>query len=470
MSSKLKKLIISLVVFVLVGAIALAGVTIITKLSSSTVYDLKFVENSDSEEEVEIHNKEVYLLNEEKNRFSVKLSASASSYLNYVVYSTNKNIADVEAAGNNIYEIEYYKAGEVEIIATPEEKSNIKESFKLVVKENLPDRFSIDVDASNNLVVDSSHIKVFADSKEYSFIFSAGRGNLQDSINIGGLYILDDYNKDVFTDVTIRNRVISVLDPETNEQVDREINELVIRANQSEESLNEQLTIQSKYNGEDGTVIETFTFKVDVMGNYIDDIQLVVSKTPNFSDYSNIFGEGLIKENERKIDTIYLTKDVNTIYAKVRVVYTNGDIVLADDDVVTAEGFNEGTLTDISKEYGNYYIIEVSGYFRIKCVHTNSDKEAWFQFNYVGEDIEGNTTYSDFKNKQLYRKVIDQINEIEYYEYIYWDTRFMRDDAVTVDGKIVGFKDGNPDCNVFTIEKPEEPEEPQPDGQTETQE
>ena len=56
MSSKLKKVIIAVVVLLLVGVGVLVGVSMLSRLSTTTIYDLRLV---DYETETEIFEKEV---------------------------------------------------------------------------------------------------------------------------------------------------------------------------------------------------------------------------------------------------------------------------------------------------------------------------------------------------------------------------------------------------------------------------
>ena len=69
MSPKLKKAIIAVVVFLLVGVIALVAVSMLSNLSTTTVYDLRLV---DATTEEELFEKDVYLTAVSKNNFNVK--------------------------------------------------------------------------------------------------------------------------------------------------------------------------------------------------------------------------------------------------------------------------------------------------------------------------------------------------------------------------------------------------------------
>ena len=90
---------------------------------------------------------------------------------------------------------------------------------------------------------------------------------------------------------------------------------LVIKAKQSELNTREYITLQSKYTSADGNqvTVGTFVVCVNVRGNYISDIQLVLSETPNFDNANDIYGNGAILNAEARVNALYLTSEVNTL-------------------------------------------------------------------------------------------------------------------------------------------------------------
>ena len=132
MSSKLKKVIIAVVVLLLVGVGVLVGVSMLSRLSTTTIYDLRLV---DYETETEIFEKEVYLTAIDNNNFDIKVEASSSSITSYVVFSSNPSVATVSMIDGG-YRVNYLKEGQARISVVCAEGGNISDSFNLTVKEN----------------------------------------------------------------------------------------------------------------------------------------------------------------------------------------------------------------------------------------------------------------------------------------------------------------------------------------------
>ena len=417
MSSKLKKVIIAVVVLLLVGVGVLVGVSMLSRLSTTTIYDLRLV---DYETETEIFEKEVYLTAIDNNNFDIKVEASSSSITSYVVSSSNPSVATVSMIDGG-YRVNYLKEGQARISVVCAEGGNISDSFNLTVKENVPTSFII----SDSSAISDSEITIFADDRYYYFNFTAGLGNDGTLVNITSIEVLDNYNKEVFDEIYI----------------DDKESMLVIKAKQSELNTREYITLQSKYTSADGNqvTVGTFVVCVNVRGNYISDIQLVLSETPNFDNANDIYGNGAILNTETRVNAVYLTSEVNTLYAKVRVVYTNGEIFDVTSDAV-AQTIN-GAPTTTKPPIGGYYAISLSARAVIRFAYLNRSVD--LQFNYI-DPVSTPVDYNRFVNQLLYETV--DIEGTTVYRYIYWDSRYMRDDAITdKDGNIVGFINGNPE-------------------------
>ena len=417
MSSKLKKVIIAVVVLLLVGVGVLVGVSMLSRLSTTTIYDLRLV---DYETETEIFEKEVYLTAIDNNNFDIKVEASSSSITSYVVSSSNPSVATVSMIDGG-YRVNYLKEGQARISVVCAEGGNISDSFNLTVKENVPTSFII----SDSSAISDSEITIFADDRYYYFNFTAGLGNDGTLVNITSIEVLDNYNKEVFDEIYI----------------DDKESMLVIKAKQSELNTREYITLQSKYTSADGNqvTVGTFIVCVNVRGNYISDIQLVLSETPNFDNANDIYGNGAILNTETRVNAVYLTSEVNTLYAKVRVVYTNGEIFDVTSDAV-AQTIN-GAPTTTKPPIGDYYAISLSARAVIRFAYLNRSVD--LQFNYI-DPVSTPVDYNRFVNQLLYETV--DIEGTTVYRYIYWDSRYMRDDAITdKDGNIVGFINGNPE-------------------------
>lgn len=419
MSPKLKKAIIVVVVFLLVGIVALVAVSMLSNISTTTVYDLRLV---DATTEEELFEKDVYLTAVSKNNFDIKIESDTSSLLNYVVTSSNVAVATV-AKQENVYKVSYHSTGKAIISVMPAESDVVKDSFVLNVKENIPNSFAI-IDAEAD---SANEVTIYADDRDYRFDFQAKKGTISENINLSQMVVVKDYNQDVFDDI----------------YVDDATSQLVINAKQSEGSAREYITLQAKHKDGAGLVTtDTFAVCVNVLGNYIADIQLMLNEDPNFDASGNIYGSGIIKDGEQKIQNVYLSADISAIYAKIRVVYTNGQFKDVTGDNHSGAQSSFGEATELLR-LGNYYKIVVpTGVESVTVKFWHDKKEENLTFYYLGEK-----TSSAYINKvnSFYERYTEENGAKVYYKYTYWDQRFMRNDAITdSEGRIVGFAGGNP--------------------------
>ncbi len=428
MNSKLKKWILSVAIVMIVLIGALIGVTFLSRLSTSTIHDLRFFEVVDQEETAtEIFEKTVYLQAEEDNHFQVELKNNASVAVDFKVYSTNQNVATVASDGDGLYTITYLASGQTNIVATTASKSNVSEQFTLHVKNSLPTRLFVS-DPENANIVGESEVNIFADTLKYAFNLVAMKGDIDENFNYGSISIVDNYNHDLLKTV----------------KIDASKKQLVLVSNQSSKPSSEIITLQ--VHDEDGLLLTSQNIIVNVKGYYISDMQLVLSQTPDFVNAVNVFGSGLIAEGEHRVDKVVFTEDVNTIYAKVRVIYTNGEIRDVSAESVS-EPHNVSSIKNDERFNERYFTFRVTTnenpYVEItlpKSQVFETEIVTKFEFSYY---LKNSTEYNNFMNKELYRFVEDPDN-FDYYEYIYWDTRFQRDDVITRDGKIVDFVSNPP--------------------------
>lgn len=442
-----KKLIITLVSILAVVLIGAITFIVLSKSASGTVNDLRIVDATTNNE---INNKEVYLVQDDKNYFDVKIKAYSISVKNYIIYSSNPSVASVTRSGAN-YRVKFLKAGNATITATTADPSDIKDSFSLRINEYVPTGFKITDD--NKL--SETEVDMFADNKEYRFNFSAFQGTITENLNLSSLSVLDNYDKSVFDSVYI----------------DSAKSQLVIKAKINEEPRKELITIVSKQADNEGNkkTVSSFSIRVNLKGYYISNIQLMLSTTPNFKSSKYIFGNGILNNGEVMVNSVSLTEEVNTIYAKVRIVYTNGYMADVTQNVVTSE-ISGRVLRQDKTDYCEISVKKDDGSF----------ESARIGFSYVGYDngaggtgIEldfiylqnGTQEYEKFVNEELYKKVdynndgwfnnigrpagyVSEQNQYkDYYEYIYWDTRFKRNDTIAnLEGKIMDFVNTPPTC------------------------
>ena len=420
MKTRTKKLIIILSSVMIFVVATIVAVFVVSNLTTTTVKDLRLV---DIESQKEIKDKKVYLTASSENYFDVNLQINQSSYTQYIVYSTDNSVAQVSAVSGG-YRVSYTKAGSVRIVATTLEQSNISDSFTLSVVETVPTELKI----TDDKALAEDEIEIYADNREYRFDFSAMHGKISENLNLSSLSVLDDYDKSVFKAI----------------YVDDVNSQLVVSAYQSEYARSEMFTLKSTQKDELGNVktVKTFVINVSIKGNFISDIQLMLSTTPNFTTSKYIYGEGLLNEGEERVDKVYLTSDIHTVYAKVRVVYTNSEMFDVTNNITSEKVSGNPTVS--RPQLSDYYAITVKGATsKIKFSHVGKEEGVSLDFIFL---TEGESGYIDFVNNKLYSKYVDY-DECSYYTYIYWDTRFSRTDAITdAKGNIVDFINTPPEC------------------------
>lgn len=427
MKTKTKKLIIIISAVVVSIVAFIVGFIVVTGLTTTTVKDLRILE---AETSIEISEKDVYLTANDDNYFDIKLKTSVNGNTNFIVGSTNTAILTVTKI-DDVYRVNYKKAGVARVIVTTLEASNVKDDLIVRVNEYVPTGFLIkDVEKENT-------IDIFADEKEYRFNFVTFQDKIKENINNSSISVLDNYDKSVFKSVSI----------------DDHNSQLVVSAYKSEVFRKEIITLQSKQTDDEGNVkvVNNFVIVVNIKGYYILDVQLMLSNTSNFVTSTNIYSQLLIDDSEGNLDGVlldegdkevsgvYLTETVYIVYAKVRAVYTNGDKFDVTTEVA-AENANKSQLVDyyvvnIRKDLGenNYSYDSVSSKFSYRGFETV------LTFSYLEE---GSNGYNNFVNHNLYKK--EFVGNDKYFEYIYWDNRYKRNDAITnAEGKIVGFVDEN---------------------------
>lgn len=425
MSPKLKRLIISLVVVLILFVSGIVAYSVLGKLSTTTVSDLRII---DPDTKVEVFDREVYLSAEEDNMFNISLDYGLASNIKWEVVSSDTSVAQVSSEGR-IYTIKYLKAGQTTIKAYPAENSAINDSFVLTVKENYPVNFVIDDEKAEG----DYEVSIFADNKDYTYSFKATALNDESIVNLDTLSVIDDYNKDIFDDI----------------HIDAANSSLILHAKESHDSSKEIITIQCKVKDDQGTVVtKNFILKVNVNGYFISNLQFRVSTTPSFDGPVYVCGDGKLNDGETRVETgIVFIDTINLVYIKVRVVYTNGDMFDITKVAAIDATPSESIRIDQIKPSNNYFRITAS---------TN----AKLIVSYGGETFEYDKIYflagadkENFFDGKLYNQVRDQDDNLLYYEYKYWDLRYARTDTITQDGKIIGFINPAPsNCDIVIID------------------
>ena len=420
MSPKLKKWIIATVVILIVAVGTLAVFSVLSKLSTATVHDLRIVEAGTKEE---IFQKEVYLTAKENNNFKFDLSVSSTSRVMFTAESSDNSVADIEYIDGS-FQVNFFKKGTATINVYVAEERSISDSFVLIVRENYPLDFKI-VDEKADA---RDEVSVFADNKKYEFEFNAGALVDNSFVNNETLSVVDDYNKSVFESVYI----------------DSATSKLVVIAKQSITSLSEFVTISCKTSqDEDADNISFYIVKINVKGNYVSDMQLVLSSQPNFENAIYVCGNGKLAEGEKRVSfgDLVFTDNVNIVYAKVRIVFTNGDMFDVTKDA-SSSGNELGTIKPPPSV--DYYQIQIGTTLNITFRYSKNGQEKDQSFIFYYYDL-GSSEYNNFLENRIYKKVVNQSGQV-IYEYAHWDERYKRDDVVTYNGEIIGFKNGNPAC------------------------
>lgn len=438
MSSKLKKAILAVVIVLIVAGGGLVAFSMLSKVTSTTVYDLRLV---DYETKSEIFQKEVYLTAEENNKFDIGLNASASAITNFVVASSDSSVATI-SKNENCYTVSYFKAGQTEIMVYAPDNAEVNDSFTLTVKEYYPISFNVS-DCEN-----PNEVSIYADDKDYVFDFLAKSIGENVPVNNEALYVLNDYNKEIFDSI----------------EIDAENSKLVIKAKQSMESTQEYITVVCKTTDEKTgrKIINNYSVKINVFGNYISDMQLLLSSRPNFDSSIYVCGTGALKENEVRVsqDKLIFCKDVNIVYVKVRIVFTNGEYLDVTNPVNAVEDGTIG-LTEFTKPYPgkNYYQIEIKKTAGIKFQYDHAYPRGGqdsisniFIFKFYDKPGDGSSgiEYTDFIQNQVYSKTTKEDGSVVYF-YVHWDERYKREDVITKNGEIIGFKNEPPTCEESNV-------------------
>ncbi len=430
MSSKLKKLLLSFVIILIVAGGGFFIFSTISNMNDVVITDFRIVDSNGTKA---MKDTSVYLGEISENKLNIKVSVSAQGYNGgYFVYSTNKDVAEIKSNGDG-YTIEYSSPGTAKIVAQSNMVPDINDSFVITVHENIP----VDFNFEHTVHAENKEMTVYADNEEYRYKYNLtgilddeSAGSLNPNVRASSIRVVDNFDHDLFSKI----------------EVDHSTNELVVVVNsivrgEIVTSKKHFINLQSVVQDAEGndSVVENFFITTNIVGNKIEDMQLVVSHSPNFDGATYIYSthpqkSEYVYENETLIDNIYLTSNVNTIYVKVRLVFTNHHAVdytqqiapsNQTDDSKAPIAFDNGKIIMLTIQktttFGMHLPAEVSP------LKENYTKD--FTLNFV----EGELSVSD-----LYSTHTE--NGVTYYRYKYFDPRFKRSDAI-VDGqnRIIGF-------------------------------
>ncbi len=455
---------LKVVLFVLLGIASFIGLVIggyflLNSAYSATIYNVQIVDENGNP----MNNLTRNLVSSDTNFVKLDVNIKASDSQQVALFSSsNPDVAKVIRQDDG-YVLKYYTAGSATITAYSQLMPEVRDSFVITVNQNFIDNIVI-ADYADN------HFSVFADGVTHPYPYCAvgADGEKEDANNAIFdsmlLRVVDNYDKSVFSSIKI-NQIDKTVEIKTNIVVADSTQVFYLQAYYVDDQQNEH-------------VIKNFAYYVDVVGKKIVDIQLLICKDYNFDSskpgyiYLSIDDEHFDykKTNEIIMNDVVFSSGVSDLYFKIRLIYSNhtsADVSAGEVGVDSTEDVNDKCLTFTGSEalgmdcwlltfklpttdYSSQGQIEREfkiGYSQNLAEGQNTSIEKTFKVTYkFDKDIieEGKTVnyYQDFVNQNLYASVVKEsdLDTVLYYEYIYWDNRYLdRNNVVIQDGKIVKF-------------------------------
>ena len=421
------------------------------------------VEDVETIEYKPMKNKVVYMKSQATNVCPIAVYVSSSDSVNSVsITSSDKNIARIVYKDGGCF-VEYLKEGFVTITS---EFHGVKDSFSIQIYDQLPSEFTVfDYDYYGDYAeLFPNTLVSYADNLEYRYdYFLNNVSNTGTNENIDGDLIRID-QENLQTDVF------------ENVYIDSVTNELVVKCKKPEElhkdNIDSTIILQSFYYAEDGRIVieNNYEVKVHVVRYIPEFLQLEVSSSPDFEekivftnterkDISGLSSDDILA-NPALLDEYlmaekaenYLTENgekatykgffadkLERLYVRVRMVYTNGDIVYLKHGQNATITFNGLTYSDncVKDPTDDYYIMTLNStnYFT-----TGSEL---FEIGVLVEDFSFSHTFKfEYKertdaNRSLY---YDYDTETGIYTYKYWDDRAKFDNEIyDKDGNVIAF-------------------------------
>lgn len=472
---KMKKTLKLLLIFIggltAIIAGAIGGYFIISKNRTFYIYDVRLVEPIDGMsgyiytdkegEYTSINNQTVYMNSTKTNIYPIAVFASSSiNSTDVKITSSDPTIAKIIYKNGACF-VQYLKEGFVTITS---ELHGVKDSFSIQIYDQLPSDFNVyDYEYYGDYAeLFPNTLVSYADNEEYRYkYFLNNVSNTGNNTNVDGdLIRLDQSNLDesVFSSVYI----------------DSATNELVVKCKTPDvaqkDNIDSTIVLQSFYYSEDGKVVieNEYIVKIHIVLYIPEFLQLEVSSTPDFDegivytntqkiDISSITDEEILadpsllddylsaekaenylsKNGEKATYNVYLTDRVKKLYVRVRMVYTNGDIVYLKDGNDADFTISNPALCKIGPT-NDYYIMTLD-----KTNYFTSSSVASFD---IGVSVKGFTFSFNFEF--LYREstaenislFYDYNSETKIYTYKYWDerARFINE-IYDEQGNVIGF-------------------------------
>ena len=418
-----------------------------------------------------LKNQTVYMKSQATNIFPIAVYVSASIKVETVnITSSDKDIAKIVYKDNKCY-VQFLKEGLVTITS---EFHGVKDSFTIQIYDQMPSEFTVyDYDYYGDYAeLFPNRLISYADNEEYRYdYFLNNVSNTGSNANIDGDLIRIDQehlSSDVFEKVYI----------------DSATNELVVKCKKPEtvqkDNIDSTIILQSfYYTAENEVIIENnYEVKVHIVRYIPEFLQLEISATPDFEekvvltnterkDISTVITEEMMlnpslitEEVEKDLDEClmaekaenylkakgekstykaYFTNNIEKLYVRVRMVYTNGDVVYLHNGVNSTITLNGSSTSEfcVKDPTDDYYIMNLndSNYFtadgmkfQIGISVTGFVFSHTFNFEYKTQTV---------ANKDLFYKFD---SETGIYTYNYWDIRAKFDNEIyNKEGQVVGF-------------------------------
>lgn len=430
--------------------------------------------NNDNNKENEyksIKNQTAFMKSQASNTFPIAVYVSSSIQAKEVeITSSDKDIAKIVYQDNRCF-VQFLKEGLVTITS---EFYGVKDSFTIQIYDQMPSNFLVYDDAYYGEYANLFPNKLisYADDVEYRYDYLLNNvSNTGSNENVDGDLIRIDeenLNTEVFSEV----------------RIDSETNELVVKCKKPEtlqrDNIDSTIILQSFYYSADNEIVieNSYEVKVHVVRYIPEFLQVEISSTPDFeekivftdtntkiNDISSIITDAM-KENpdliteeiEDDIDSClaaekaetyllangekstykaFFTDRIERLYIRLRMVYTNGDIVYLENGENATVLINGVETSDLCKKdpTGDYFIMTLndSNYFDVVgkkfVIDVSVDgfaKNHEFEFEYK--------TQADV-NREVFYELKDGI-----YTFTYWDERAKFDNEIyNKEGQVVGF-------------------------------
>ena len=465
---------------------ALTGFVLIDKNKTYYIYDVRFVEPvegmsgyvyTDSEAEyVSIKNQSFYMSSEEKNYYPIAIYASTSTQTKDVkITSSDTNIAKIDYKANACY-VKFLNEGFVTITA---EIDGVKDTLMFHVYDQIPSNFTVyDYDYYGDYAeLFPNTLVSYADDTEYRYrFFMDNASETGDNEHIDGdLLRIDESNLDmdifsnVYIDSATKELVVKCKIPETTQR----------------ENIDSVVILQSFYHNENGDIVleNDYLVKLHIVLYIPEFLQVEISSTPDFDekmvllnvekkDISSLTNAEILEDpslldeylatekaehylaenGEKPTYNVFFTDRVERFYIRLRMVYTNGDIVYLNrgENGVNFTFSNE-SLCSLVKPNNEYYVMNINynNYFKAEGV-TSFDinisisgfafEAKHLKFSFYYKDTRDNPDVIETGKKELVETFYSYDEATGIYTFNYWDNRArFVNELYDIDGNVIGF-------------------------------